>query len=55
MTGMHERASPADPKPKDLHDTRQQRDDLKESQGSPGEDPILMVSQMPEISKQTSD
>jgi hypothetical protein len=46
MVVMDERASPTDPKLQDLHDTGQQ-----ENCEVPSEDPILMVSQKPEVSK----
>ena len=51
MVGTGERASLADSNQKDLHDTGQNRVIGK----SPDEDPILMVSQKLETSKQIDD
>jgi hypothetical protein len=52
MTGLHERASPADLKLWDFHLTQ---GNSRITRRSSSEDPILMVSQKPETSKQTKD
>jgi len=48
MDGTNERSSPVDPRLQGLHDTEQLQGNEEEF---PGEDPILIVSQKPGISK----